>query len=78
LQQLFLPTYITRIWRKDQITNLHNEALEADSIKSITLAVIKLEIVMEDETGLHVGWHGYPHSGCTWIHSTSLASSLCQ
>jgi hypothetical protein len=68
-----LPTYIIQIQRNDQIANLHNKALEADSIKSITITVIELEIVMEDETGLHVRWHGYPHRGCTWIHSTSLA-----
>jgi hypothetical protein len=64
-----------RIWRIGPYTNLHNKPLETDSIKPVTITVIELEIVMEDETGLHVGWHGYPHRGRTWGHNKSLYAS---
>jgi hypothetical protein len=49
--------------------NLHNKALEANSIEPIAITVVELEIVMEDEAGLHVGRHGYPHCGRTWGHN---------
>lgn len=52
-----------RIWTVSPHTNLHYKALEADSIKPITITVVELEVVMEDEAGLHVGWHGYSHCG---------------
>jgi hypothetical protein len=36
---------------------LHDEALQANSLKRIGIIVVEFEVVMENETGLHVGWH---------------------
>lgn len=45
---------------------LHDEALQANSLECIGIIVVELEVVMENETGLHVGRHTDPdgYSSC--------------
>lgn len=42
---------------------LHDESLETDGVEGVALAVEELEVVVEDEAGLHVGGHGDAHGG---------------
>ena len=36
---------------------LHDEALQADSFECVGIIVVEFQVVMENETGLHVGRH---------------------
>lgn len=44
-------------------TYLHDETLETDGVEGVALAVEELEVVVEDEAGLHMGRHGDAHGG---------------
>jgi hypothetical protein len=50
----------TFAWR---LTYLHDEAFERDSLKVVRVLVVELEVVVEDEGGLHVDRHLQPHRG---------------
>lgn len=49
-------------WQKDQVAYryLHDETLETDVLKRVRIVVVELQVVMENEAGLHVGRHADP------------------
>lgn len=47
---------------------LHDESFQADSVVRVAITVVKLEVVVENETGLHIGGHCDSHCGSSYTN----------
>ena len=44
---------------------LHDKSLQTDSVVVVRVVTVKFEVVVEDQTVLHVTWHFKPYSCST-------------
>ena len=57
LKNQILRCDIIKELKNELLIYLHDEALQADSFECVGIIVVEFQVVMENETGLHVGRH---------------------